>query len=340
MAARAGDRRADRRLSRLFPKADVDHPAQPHERCSREQQRDRERPPLADVERADVRADQRGGGERHREEGRAERAERVAIARRSAEPEPERAARRTGNPRGEHRQGDPERQQPRDPQAVIASRMKAEMEKVGRVRDRLGGKERRRRAGSERDAVEDVVELAVGKQHQRARDREQERSARKHDAEPDDLMGARARRQHRPLARDVAGGEAEDDPGDEPPDDGEGDHRQRLVLVEIDVPEVEQEGHGHADCGGDERERVEAEQAEHDDGRQAGADPDPEGAHVRRSVGAGRASRRTAGGTSAPPARPRTRASHAGEATRGGRAARRSGRNAARPEPRSRSACT
>ena len=224
MAARAVDRRPDRLLSRLFPKADVDHPAQPDERCGREQQRDRERPPLAEVERADVRADERGGGERHGEERRAEWAERVAIARRSAEPEPERAARRAGNPRREHRQGDPEREQPRDPQAVIARRMEAEMEEVGRVRDRLGGEERRRRAGAERDAVEDVVELAVGEQHQRAGDREQERGARKHDAEPDDLMGARARRQHRPLARDVARGETEDDPRDEPPDDGEGDH--------------------------------------------------------------------------------------------------------------------
>ena len=281
MAVRAGDGRADRRLSCLFPKADVDHPAQPDERCSREQQRDRERPPLAHIERADVRADQCGGGERHGEERPAERAERIAIARRSAEPEPERAARRAGNPRGEHRQGDPERQQPRDPQAVIAGGVKAEMEKVRGVRDRLGGKERRRRAGSERDAVEDVVELAVGEQHQRAGDREQEGGAREHDAEPDDLMRARARRQHRPLALDVARGETEHDPREKPPDDGEGDHGQRLVLVEVDVPEVEQEGHRHADSGGDERERVETEEAEDDDGRQPGADPDPEGPHVR-----------------------------------------------------------
>ena len=177
VAARALDHGPDLALGSLLAQAEVDQAAEPEEPEHGRDRRHRERPPLLQVQLGHRRADEDARRKWRREERRAERPHGPPVAEGGAEAKPEGAARRPADTRREHGHRDAERQEPRDPETLVAGGAEAEVEEVGRVRERLGREQRRGAARPEDDAVEDVVELAVRQQDQRAGEAECERDA-------------------------------------------------------------------------------------------------------------------------------------------------------------------
>ena len=281
-AARALDRRPDRLLLGLLAQAELDRPAQPHDRRRGEHRRDREHGPVAEVELGDRGRDERGGGDQHRSERRPEdrraRAGRGKGERSRSQNAPQ-VAPATPAPSTGHRH--PEREEPRDPEGLVAGDAEAEVQEARGVRDRLGAEQRRgaaRRRRRPRRGSRRTSGTGAGRAGRRASARARRAAARSRARRG---RGCRpcpggARRCSRPSGRRA--------PSPAPASAPHATVAATTITGSSSYTstsqEVEDEEERHRDRRGDERERIEAKQAEDDHDGDRGEQRRAERPHV------------------------------------------------------------
>ena len=281
-AVGAGDVRADRTLGALLPQPELEHQPQPDERDHVEHEEHGE--PRADRQPSSRRrgGDEQPGAQCERGHRMPEPAERVAVPGRRAVAQPQRPAGGAGRRHREDREREPDREQPPDPGHNRPAGGETVLKELVAADDDLGRGQGRGGGGTERDAVQDVIEAAVGEEHERrAGDRE-------------DQLQDRQQHDRHERARPVAGGrlgevgcaermaeQRDHDPGGGAPGERERDHQRRLFLVDVDVVQVQRREYRNERGGAGESEREQPGDPERNDDRRPDSHRDPIVGHVR-----------------------------------------------------------
>ena len=271
--------RARGRLDGLLPQAQVDEPAQPDEGDGQEDQQRREAGQVAEQHEGCAHADGDEARGRHRQRRHAQRPQPRPVPDRGSIAQPERAAGARRGTAGDERDGHAVLKDAHDPGPRVAARLTARHQEVERLGDDLGAHEHGPADRTERGAVQDVVELAIGQQHEGTGHDEHHAEDRQDDDAHHEL-GTLVRGRTDPRGVQLPQDQAEEGTGHGTPGEREDDDTDGLVLVDVGRVEVDRQEQRHEERAGQQGDRQVAGRGHHDHDTDPRPQGQPEGVQV------------------------------------------------------------